>query len=203
MLNHFTDGFKALAERLPAAAVLTANGLLLAFFALFLFLKNKRPYFYFACACAALECAVLCGAEMYEEAALFTPLSLAAAFLLAGILYVGKAEDRAKEEPMREYVRALDKKLRAPLPAPTPAPAPRRGEEDRFSSDADVRKSLSVAHARSVIERLNYFNLSAPDRNKLSELEFSLSEMERGNAPVAAVNEKLSCLIKMLAKYGA
>ncbi|PWM74751.1 MAG: hypothetical protein DBX59_03130 [Bacillota bacterium] len=199
MLEYFTQGFQTLAKSFPAAAVIAANALLLAFFALFLFLKNKRPYFYFACAFTALECAFLCGAGMFEEAALYTALSFAIGCLLTGFLRFQKTEKKSKDDaPVREYVRNLAKKL------DTPAPEPRKREEEpKFSSDADVKKSLSLAHARSVIERLHYFNLSAPDRNRLSELEYSLSSMERGDVPLATVNEKLSYLIKMLAKYGA
>ena len=54
-----------------------------------------------------------------------------------------------------------------------------------------------------MIERLHFFDLSASDKNKLNELEFSLSAMEKDEVPLSAVNEKLSSLIRMLAKYGA
>ncbi len=199
MLEYFTEGFQTLSAGIAEISVPVADGLIFALFVVFLFLKNKKPYFPLALAVTAAECAVLCGAERVAEAGLYVALSLAEGCLLTGILSFKKPEKTERyDAPVKEYVRSLTKKLETPV-----IEHREKKEEGKFASDADVKKSLSLAHARSVIERLHYFDLSAPDRNKLSELEYSLSAMERSDVPLAAINEKLSALIKMLAKYGA
>ena len=113
-----------------------------------------------------------------------------------------KEKTARDEAPVREFVRSLDRKLKTPVPADTMRENSALSAP-KFSSESDVKKSLSISHARSVIERLSYFDLSASDRNKINELEFALAGMEKEEVPLAAVNEKLSSLIRMLAKYGA
>lgn len=203
MLDHFVEGFKMFAAHASSAAVIAANALLLALFVLFLFVKNKKPYFFLAGGTVALECAFLYGAELIEAAVLCTALSLALTCILTGVLRFARKEREADDAPVREYVRTLDKKLRIPVETEKPRESALSVSSPRFSSEADVKKSLSLSHARSVIERLNYFKLSAADKNKLNELEFSLASMEKDEVPLSAVNEKLSYLIRMLAKYGA
>ncbi len=201
MFDSFTDGFSLFAARCYAGAAIAANALIVGLFALFLFLKNKRPYFFLGGAVTALECAVIFGAGKESAAVLFTALSLSAVCLFSAVLRMQRSADGKREEAKaREYVRTLESKLKAPVRterAESALSAP------QFSSDADVKKSLSLSHARSVIERLHFFDLSASDKNKLNELEFSLSAMEKDEVPLSAVNEKLSSLIRMLAKYGA
>ena len=203
MLEEFLNGFAIFSKISPVVPVAAANGLILAFFALFLFLKNKRPYFYFGGAFVSLQCAFLYAAELPDAAVIFTAIDLALACLLSGVLRCFAKEKTARDEaPVREFVRSLDRKLKTPVPADTMRENSALSAP-KFSSESDVKKSLSISHARSVIERLSYFDLSASDRNKINELEFALAGMEKEEVPLAAVNEKLSSLIRMLAKYGA
>ncbi len=202
MLEEFVNGFALFASYSPAVAVIAANALILVFFVLFLFLKNKRPFFYFGGAFTSLECAFLYFADSPDAAVLLTAVDLSLVCLLTGVLRCFSERAVKDDAPVREFVRSLDKKLKTPVPADT------MREESalaapKFSSEADVKKSLSISHAHSVIERLSYFDLSVSDRNKINELEFALAGMEKEDVPLSAVNEKLSCLIRMLAKYGA
>ena len=202
MLEEFIDGFALFASVSSAASVIAANALILAFFVLFLFLKNKRPFFYFGGAFTSLQCAFLYAAGNVDGAVLLTAVDLSLVCLLTGVLRSFAVRAAKDDAPVREFVRSLDTMLKSPVPADTLHETSALAAP-KFSSEADVKKSLSISHAKSVIERLSYFDLSASDRNKINELEFALAGMEKEDVPLSAVNEKLSCLIRMLAKYGA
>ena len=68
-----------------------------------------------------------------------------------------------------------------------------------------TRPALDVSHVKSVIERLSYFPLTAGDRRQINELNSLILTAEReGDAEtMRALNEKLSSLLKLMAKYGA
>ena len=68
-----------------------------------------------------------------------------------------------------------------------------------------TRPALDVSHVKSVIERLSYFPLTAGDRRQINELNSLILTAEReGDAEtMRALNEKLSSLLKIMAKYGA
>ena len=70
-----------------------------------------------------------------------------------------------------------------------------------------IRKNpaLDVSHVKNVIERLSYFPLSVSERKQINELSSLILVAERNgdDETKEKLNEKLSFLLKIMAKYGA
>jgi len=66
--------------------------------------------------------------------------------------------------------------------------------------------SLDFSHVKSVIDRLYEYELAPQDRRKLKEIETSVAMVSGGLADVnekRKLNDLLSSLLKIMAKYGA
>lgn len=80
-------------------------------------------------------------------------------------------------------------------------PIPEIKEKKR--SPADFQ--LDFAHVRNVISRLSYYGLTQNDKRQVAELEFALSEAEKGEFTPeikSRINDGLGALLKILSKYG-
>lgn len=97
------------------------------------------------------------------------------------------AEKRIYGEPPETYT------VKEPFYREEPAPQARRNS------------ALDVSHVKNVIERLSYFPLSVSERKQINELSSLILIAERNGDSVAKekLNEKLSLLLKIMAKYGA
>ncbi len=65
---------------------------------------------------------------------------------------------------------------------------------------------IDCSHVKNVIARLDYFGLKESDRKQIHDLEASISEAERGGGSEELkdrINDGLSSLLKIMAKYGA
>ena len=64
---------------------------------------------------------------------------------------------------------------------------------------------LDFEHVKSVLSRLEYFNLSPSDKRQVGELERSISVAERNGADQetkSIINDGLGALLKIMSKYG-
>ncbi len=77
--------------------------------------------------------------------------------------------------------------------------------ERRSYAEEDKLSDINFSHVKSILERLSYYSLKESDKKQARELEFALNECERGNdTPLmrSKVNDGLSALLKIMAKYG-
>ncbi len=113
-----------------------------------------------------------------------------------------------------ELVKEAEQKLREESMQSTQRPFREESMQGQFREPDSPKISVpsdkptmrpDFSHVRNVIERLSYFPLSAPDRRQINELEALLVSAERDGDGSAKdkLNEKLSSLLKIMAKYGA
>ena len=64
---------------------------------------------------------------------------------------------------------------------------------------------VDFTHVKKVLERLSYVSLSPTDKRQVKELETAICAAECGQADnlnKAKINDGLSALLKIMAKYG-
>ena len=102
------------------------------------------------------------------------------------------------------FIRFLDEKIKAEqnekrLNAPP----------EKLYAKQEIRErkpEIDFSHVKNVISRLNYFPLSTQDRNTVKELEYSVTQAERGDYDLEIkrkINDGLGALLKIMSKYGA
>ena len=176
---------------------------------------NRLWFLSFSLSIATL-CAFYCRAKsIFPYHLLIICFSL---FIFTFALLIRKKKDLRKtptqeeKESQLKVIRSAESELNAQNPAlqnfsfsvppitPTPPLSPTPP-----ASPQSPEINLDFAHVRRVIERLSYFPLTAFDRKQINELESLLILAERGEEPNAKqkLNEKLSSLLKIMAKYGA
>ena len=62
---------------------------------------------------------------------------------------------------------------------------------------------VNFNHAKSLVERLSYYDLSEPDRLTVSNINKAILDAELNRSNVEGLNDKLSSLVKIIAKYDA
>lgn len=208
MTEIFIDGLKRCVGFVPLDyCVIGFNGAIFVIFAIFLF-ADKNKLFPHLCFTAISAQAVVLTVNATEYTVILTLSSAIFASFLYYFLKIPKANKQAITKINAEQlVKSLDKKLKE---SETYSPKAVMQEKDiplpMIQNNLNgLKKGLNVSHARSIIEKLNFMDLSAPDKLKVSEIEQSLYDLEKesGAASFFKVNEKLSLLIKILAKYQA
>lgn len=210
MFDHFIEGFKSIAGFLPAGVyALAFNIAIIAAFAACMFLGGRKIFRGIGLISVAAETAFLFAAAGVDSV---IAIALSAAMCTAFDMLLGLPRERRRKKrreiPVEDFVRAIDRKLyggnrtEKPVMEEKDIPLPILA---RNGLGADVKKSLNISHARNIIERLGCFELTAQDRAQVKDVEYALCEFEKesGNGSVFKVNEKLSSLIKILAKYEA
>lgn len=211
MLEYFIDGFYGIAAAVPAivyAAVCVA--LVSGAYVLAIFYGGKKLYRGICFISLALA-----GAFLYASAGGAAVVIICLISSLCGVFDLLLSVPRAKKrKPQRtisakDLVLEIDKKLHSG--------SDNKITERRAMDESDIplpllqnvgataKRNLNISHARNIIERLGCFDLSAEDRARVREAEYALREFEKDGAAggVFGVNEKLSSLIKILAKYEA
>jgi len=211
MLEYFIEGFYGIASAVPAiiyAAICVAA--ISGAYVLAIFYGGKKLYRGICFISLAFTGAFLyasIGSAAVVMACLFA--SLCGVFDL--LLSVPRAKKRKPQKTIsaKDLVLEIDRKLHS---------GGGNGITERRAMDesdiplpilqnvgASAKRNLNISHARNIIERLGCFDLSAEDRARVREAEYALSEFEKDGATggVFGVNEKLSSLIKILAKYEA
>ena len=83
--------------------------------------------------------------------------------------------------------------------------SPKQAEKPSFAPPETARAELDFSHVKSVIERLDYSDLTQPERQKINQLKFYLKQAENGepiNEIRPRINESLGNLLKIMAKHG-
>lgn len=163
-------------------ALLLAAGLVLAIF------HREKAYLPVAvglggAAAFLVGCEAGAGGELFVYLALYVVLAVLVKLLfLIPFPVRGSKEDRAEE---------LYEKFRVPLEVPAEAEeeAPAEGE------------SVRLEHALSLLEQLKKCNLSASDRLEADAIGHTLESVKGGDGDQRTINDCLSTILKLTAKY--
>ena len=206
MTKLFIDGLSRICAYVPLdVCVLASNGSIFLLFMIFTFLSKRKSFKYFCFLIITVQTIILShiARDFIVTLSLISSVFATVFYLLLKIPKV-KKKQRA-HMTAEEFVRSLDKKLKEgdvyrPQPVMQEKDIPLPILDNNLNS---AKKGLNVSHARSIIEKLNFLDISTPDKLKVSEIEQALFDLEKesGASAFFKVNEKLSCLIKILAKY--
>ena len=72
-----------------------------------------------------------------------------------------------------------------------------------FNPNPDCIGEVNLNHAKSLAERLSYYDLSEVDRLVVSNINKAILDAELNRSSVEGLNDKLSSLVKIMAKYDA
>ncbi len=208
MTDVFIDGFIRCVNYIALDYyVLGFNGVIFAFFVIFLFTDKRKSFPHLCFTVVAAQALVLTVIAKNYFIILTCVSSIFASFLYFFLKIPKSKRKVCANMNAEQLIKTLDKRLRD---GETYRPQAVMQEKDiplpMMQSELNgIKKGLNVSHARSIIEKLNLMDLSATDKLKVSEIEQSLYELEKESGTVSffKVNEKLSLLIKILAKYQA
>ncbi|MCQ2387521.1 MAG: hypothetical protein MJ066_03640 [Clostridia bacterium] len=125
-------------------------------------------------------------------------LSGVSVFFTAIIMTIPKRENKITTE-QREFIKRIDDK---------------KAKEERLvckeikedSIKENEKSEIQFSHVKSIIERLDNLGLNNSDKKTIHDLKLNISEAESGNKgreTKEKINDGLSALLKIMAKYGA
>lgn len=138
----------------------------------------------------------------------FSTLSINALLSVpVSVVFICKTEKREdKNEQAYQFIRGIDKQIKTQeqadnLSLPNSAKILKCVEE----KEEKRQTQIDFSHVKSVINRLNGFELSVTDRQAVRELEIALFDAEKRGEEgeiKSRLNDGLNCLLKIMAKYG-
>ncbi len=128
-------------------------------------------------------CEVGAGGELFVYLALYVVLAVLVRLLFL-IPFPARGSRKEREEELYE-------KFRQPLEVPAEA-------EEELSEGGE---SVRLGHALSLLEQLKKCNLSASDRLEADAIGHTLESVKGGDAEQRTINDCLSTILKLTAKY--
>lgn len=200
----------------------------LAFF-LALFKRNytlkKRIYFSIF---SFGTCLILLGYQVVVSSSIgYAVTLLGCSVAFSAIIFSIRVREKTKKQE-RDFIKFIDEQISAQKENPKLADltckikqpiieeekAKTQTEKELINSSVDEKENSSkknlaldvdFTHVKKVMERLSYVSLSPTDKRQIKELESAICAAECGqtdNLNKAKINDGLSALLKIMAKYG-
>lgn len=220
-MEGFLHFFESLGMGLKAGGIfLLFNGLTALNSIILIFLRlcgkaGKRSFFAlvgFSAFCLFFSCALLFASPKITATeitvCIFATLAVYALISVPVIVVFicEKGANTSDNEQAYQFVRKIDDQIKAQESVETPpiytSTQILRCVEEK---EKERRSQIDFSHVRSIIDRLNEYELSSNDRHAVRELEIALFDAEKRGEGVeikARLNDGLNSLLKIMAKYG-
>ncbi len=164
-------------------------------------LKNRSWFFCLSLGVLFLEYAFLSISNEKELALLSLALT---AFLAIPIILIPRKAPKINDK-QRNLARLIDEQVRCARKQ-TPVEVQSLKCEKQQPLNCEVERfELDFQHVKSVISRLEFYPLSAPDKKIVRDLESAILTAEQGEfSPLikSRINDGLGALLKIMSKYG-
>ncbi len=213
--------------------LICASVITLLFLVVFILSLSVREYAFYKRRWFVLSSTAVCVAQyavtINVSDRIFVLLSIAVMLLFCSVIFSVRVRQKV-DKSHKELINYIDEQIKransAKTVAPVSAETPFYCTEDRFLNNfegldskakahlteinTEVRKKESIpdldfSHVKSVISKLNYYNLSPNDRKQVKELENAIIMAENNQTYPdlkMRINDGLGMLLKIMSKYG-
>lgn len=144
--------------------------------------------------------------QSYHGRTIYGQVYLCVFFMLSALCFSIRVRYKKVKENEKKFISYIDSKIKEGETYQKSTQIKYEPKlERRTLIEEDKAMDINYSHVRNILERLSYYSLKESDRKQARELEFALNECERGNdSPLmrSKVNDGISALLKIMAKYG-
>ncbi len=162
----------------------------------------KRAWFFFSC--SAISLLELTFLKLSSQIELFY-LTISLALIFSGIIFILPTKRLKVKDSERNLAKLIDQSVRELEPIKEKTVEKIVCQPTRENEQEINKFELDFQHVKLVLQKLEYYPLSASDKKIAQELEQNIEDAQRygfSTAVKSKINDGLGALLKIMSKYG-